>query len=179
MRNNALPHLLVEFVLYARVDEDWGWRRRSCVCFSPQQSSSEVFGPFWSSGKPVVKVCHCNTQVAYDFLTHWLEKRPPSCLGCHCHLHIAAINCCRKSGPHPLGCRGEKVCFGATCQVVGITFHPPRHRVPIGGVSEMTADTISSLGRLLGQRLGISPIESTRHLYQRLAIFLWRGNASA
>ena len=43
----------------------------------------------------------------------------------------------------------------------------------------MSADTISSLGRPLGQRLGISPVESTRHLYQRLAISLWRGNASA
>ena len=55
-------------------------------------------------------------------------------------------------------------------------FHPPRHRVPR---CDMVADTISSLGRLLGQRLVISPVESTCHLYQRLAISLWRGNASA
>ena len=44
-----------------------------CVLFAATESSSEVFDPSWSSGKPVVKVCHCNTQVAYDFLTHRLN----------------------------------------------------------------------------------------------------------
>ena len=67
--------------------------------------------------------------------------------------------------------------YGATCQAVGITFIPLVIE-SLGGVSDM-ADTISSLGRLLGQRLGISPVESTRLLYQKLAISLWRGNASA
>ena len=37
---------------------------------------------------------------------------------------------------------------------------------------------IGSIGRLLGQRLGIPPAESTRHLFQRLSIALWRGNAA-
>ena len=41
-----------------------------CVFFAATESSSEAFDSSWSSGKPVVKVCHCNTQVAYDFLTH-------------------------------------------------------------------------------------------------------------
>ena len=66
---------------------------------------------------------------------------------------------------------------GAACQAVGITFIPLAIE-SLGGVSDMAAETISSLGRLLGQRLGISPVESTRHLYRRLAISLWRGNAS-
>ena len=51
-------------------------------------------------------------------LPHLLEKGPPSRFGCHCHLHIAAINrpgCCRRSGPRRLGCRGEKVCFPRYC----------------------------------------------------------------
>ena len=39
-------------------------------------------------------------------------------------------------------------------------------------------DTISSIGRLMGQRFGISPSESTRHIFQRLSISLWRGNAT-
>ena len=49
----------------------------------------------------------------------------------------------------------------------------------LGGVSDMAAETFSSLGRLLGQHLGISPVESTRDLYQRLAVSFWRGNTSA
>ena len=67
---------------------------------------------------------------------------------------------------------------GAACQAVGISFIPLAIE-SLGGVSDMSADTISSLGCLLGQRLGISLVESTRHLYRRLAISLWRGNASA
>ena len=64
---------------------------------------------------------------------------------------------------------------GATCPAVGITFNPLAIE-SLGGVSDMA---ISSLGRLLGQRFGISPVESTCHLYQNLAISLWWGNASA
>ena len=41
-----------------------------CVFFAATESSSEAFDSSWSSGKPVVKVCHCNTQVTCDFLTH-------------------------------------------------------------------------------------------------------------
>ena len=41
-------------------------------------------------------------------------------------------------------------------------------------VRSLTIDTIKSLGRLLGQRLGA---DSTTHLFQRLAICLWKGNA--
>ena len=67
---------------------------------------------------------------------------------------------------------------GAACQAIGICFIPLAIE-SLGGMSDMTADTISSIGRLLGQRLGISPGESIRHLFQRLAISLWRGNASA
>ena len=39
-------------------------------------------------------------------------------------------------------------------------------------------DTIASIGRIQGQTLGIPPSESIRHLFQRLAIALWRENAT-
>ena len=76
MRNRALPHpprvirAIRNEYSYAMADEDWGWRRRSCVFFAATESSSEAFDSSWSSGKPVVKVCHFNTQVTCDFLTH-------------------------------------------------------------------------------------------------------------
>ena len=52
------------------------WRMKTgdgegaCVFFAATESSSEAFDSSWSSGNPVVKVCHCNTQVTCDFVTH-------------------------------------------------------------------------------------------------------------
>ena len=65
----------------------------------------------------------------------------------------------------------------AACQAAGISFIPLAVET-LGGLSVTAADTISSIGRLMGQRFGISPSESTRHLFQRLSISLWRGNAT-
>ena len=48
----------------------------------------------------------------------------------------------------------------------------------LGGWSEEAVHNICRIGRLLGQRTGAPPAESTRHLFQRLAISLWRSNAS-
>ena len=48
----------------------------------------------------------------------------------------------------------------------------------MGGWSDEAVDMISSIGRLIGQHLGISPMESTHHLLQRCAISLQRGNAA-
>ena len=65
---------------------------------------------------------------------------------------------------------------GAACQAAGISFIALAVET-LGGLSVTAADTISSIGRLMGQRFRISPSESTRHLFQRLLISLWRGNA--
>ena len=63
------------------------------------------------------------------------------------------------------------------CQAVGVSFVPLVFE-SLGGLSDLAAKTVSSIGRLLGQRLGILPSESVRHLFQRCSISLWRGNAS-
>ena len=63
------------------------------------------------------------------------------------------------------------------CHAVGVAFIPLVVE-SIGGWSSRAVDTIRSFGRLLGQRMGTSPAESTTHLFQRLAITLWRGNAT-
>ena len=60
---------------------------------------------------------------------------------------------------------------------VGVSFIPLVVE-SLGGRSEEAADTISSIGRPLGQRLGIPTSESDQHLFQECAISLWRGNAS-
>ena len=48
----------------------------------------------------------------------------------------------------------------------------------LGGWSYEAIQTIKSIGRLQGQRLGLPPPDTTRHLFQRLTIALWKGNAS-
>ena len=45
---------------------------------------------------------------------------------------------------------------GATCQAAGISLLPLAIKT-LGGLSDTTVDTISSIGRLIGQRFGISP----------------------
>lgn len=47
----------------------------------------------------------------------------------------------------------------------------------LGGWSDEAAHNITRIGRLLGQRSGSPPAETTSHLFQRLSISLWRGNA--
>ena len=56
-------------------------------------------------------------------------------------------------------------------------FHSPGQS--LGGLSDTASDTISCIGCLLGQRLGICPAESTHHLFQKIALSFWRGNATA
>ena len=63
------------------------------------------------------------------------------------------------------------------CRSVGVLFVPIVAET-LGGLSEVAIDTIRSIGRLQGQRLGIPPPDSTRHLFQCLAISLWKGNAT-
>ena len=63
------------------------------------------------------------------------------------------------------------------CRSVGVTFIPLVAE-SIGGWSDWAEETIRDIGRLQGRHLGIPPAEATSHLFQRLAICLWRGNAA-
>ena len=66
------------------------------------------------------------------------------------------------------------------CSSVGVTFIAFVVE-SLGGWSEEAIGSISRIGRigrLMGQRSGSPTAEAARHLFQRLAIKLWRGNAS-
>jgi len=65
----------------------------------------------------------------------------------------------------------------AACSAAGISF-VPLVMESIGGMSASTVNTLTCIGRLLGQRLGIPPSDSIRHLLQRCSISVWRGNAA-
>ena len=63
------------------------------------------------------------------------------------------------------------------CRFVGASFIPLVVET-LGGWSKKAINTISRIGHLLGNRLGIPPWKTTRHLFQRLSISLWKGNAT-
>ena len=64
----------------------------------------------------------------------------------------------------------------AECRGAGVSFVPLAVE-SLGGWSHEAALQISRIGRLVGQRLGTTPAEAVLHLFQRLSICLWRGNA--
>ena len=74
--------------------------------------------------------------------------------------------------------RARKVAaHSEACQSAGVSFVPMVVET-LGGWDEEAVRTITAIGRSQGQRLGIPPSDSTRHLFQRLAVCLWRGNTS-
>ena len=73
--------------------------------------------------------------------------------------------------------RGRKMAaHNAKCRGAGVSFVPLAVEL-LGGWSHEAALQISRIGRLVGQRLGTTPAEAVSHLFQRLSICLWRGNA--
>ena len=71
----------------------------------------------------------------------------------------------------------KRAAHNEACRSVGVTFTPLVIE-SLGRWSDDAIGTISRIGRLMGQRSGSPPAEATRHLFQKLAISLWRGNAT-
>ena len=71
----------------------------------------------------------------------------------------------------------KMVAHAASGRAVGISFIPLVVE-SLGGWSELAAKPLRNIGHLLGQRLDISPSLTTRHLFQRCSVSLWRGNAA-
>ncbi len=63
------------------------------------------------------------------------------------------------------------------CTVAGVAFIPLIVE-SLGGWSQKGLEVITKLGRLQALRSGTPLADSTRHLFQRLATCLWRGNAA-
>ena len=63
------------------------------------------------------------------------------------------------------------------CHSIGVSFIPLVTEC-LGGWNEEATHTICRIGRLLGQRTSTPPAETTRHLFQRLSVTLWKGNTT-
>lgn len=71
----------------------------------------------------------------------------------------------RKLAAHPEHCCSVGDCF--------LSLRPGGR-----GCSDRTLDVLSSIGLQLSQRLGLPIVDTVRHLFQHVAVALWRGNAA-
>jgi hypothetical protein len=67
--------------------------------------------------------------------------------------------------------------LAGTCRDAGIGFIPLAVET-IGGWGRAASDFLSSVGRLQSSRLGLDRSETIKHLFQKLSVSLWRGNAT-
>ena len=81
-------------------------------------------------------------------------------------VHALAIEEERKLTIHSNPCHSIKISF------------VPLVMESLGGWSEEAINTICSFGWLLSHRSDTTTGKSTQHLFQRLAITLWKGNAN-
>ena len=113
------------------------------------------------------------------YLPNWAQGRPAALdVTVISTLQSLTVSKASTSQGHALriGERRKMVHHYEACQSVGVSFVPLVVET-LGGWSDDAIQTICKIGRLLGQRLGSPPAESTQHLFQRLSIAPWRGNA--
>ena len=114
------------------------------------------------------------------YLPHWKQGQPAALdVSVISPLQQLTVSQASSTQGHALLVgEGRKIsAHAAPCASVGVSFIPLMVET-LGGWSDKASDTIRSIGQLQGQRLGISPADTTTHLFQRLAICLWRGNAA-
>ena len=122
-----------------------------------QHRPADVYLPCWKGGRPAA--------LDITVISTMQQSTMQSAADNQGHALLVAEN--RKLTTH-----------APACQAAGISFIPLAIE-SLGGLSDATNKTISSIGRLIGQRFGVPPHGSSRHLFQRLAVSLWRGNATA
>ena len=62
------------------------------------------------------------------------------------------------------------------CAAAGISFSPMAGK--LWWIGEEAAETAQCISRFQGLRLGLYPSETVPHLFQRLSVSLWQGNAA-
>ena len=117
---------------------------------------ADVFLPSWSCGRPAALDIHVISPLQQQTLSE--ASVTPG--------HALQVGVQRKLTSNLPACREA----GVECiPIVAET---------LGGLAEDTIFTVCSLGRAIADRTGsMDPISTTRHIFQRFAIALWRGNA--
>ena len=121
-----------------------------------QSRPADIFLPNWCRGQPA----------ALD-VTVISTMQPLTLAGAAAEPGFALkVAEARKLGSH-----------NADCRAIGVSFIPIVAET-LGGWSADSVVHIARIGRLVGQRLGTPPAIAVKHLFQRLSILLWKGNAA-
>ena len=117
---------------------------------------ADVFLPSWSCGRPAALDIHVISPLQQLTLSE-ASVTPGHALQVGVQHKLASnLPACREAGVE---------CIPIVAET-------------LGGLAKDTIHTISSLGRAIAGRAGsMDPSSTTRHLFQRFAIALWRGNA--
>ena len=108
------------------------------------------------------------------FLPNWQRGQPAALdLTVISTLQQSTLQGAASTQGHALvvGAERKLAAHAAACRAAGITFVPLVVE-SLGGWSNEAADTITKIGRLQGQRLGVPPAESIRHLFNCFAVLV-------
>ena len=92
-------------------------------------------------------------------------------------LSQSAITQCTQGHALKVASERKKTTHGPRCQQVGIQFIPLAVE-SLGGWSSAAASTLRDIGQREATHLDCPASVSIHHLFQRLSVCLWRGNAS-
>ena len=116
---------------------------------------ADIFLPTWHQGRPAALDVHIISPLQQQ-LVHGAASTPG---------HALEVGTQRKLASHL-----------APCRDTGVEFVPVVAET-LGGLSEDTVGIIKSLATAISQRTDSSDPSSHNHLFQRVVVALWRGNA--
>ena len=115
------------------------------------------------------------------YLPHWRRGRPTACdLTIISPVQCLTLDRAAEVQGYAITVAEERKlrAHESECHQNGITFVPLAAE-SLGGWSRLAMDTIREFGKLQALRCNLPPAHSIRHLFQRLSITLWRGNANS
>ena len=124
----------------------------------PSSSSrpADILLPTWKHGRPAAMDVHIISPLQQLTVAGAASR----------HGHALEVGVHRKLASHL-----------SQCSSIGVDFIPVVAET-LGGLAKDTISTVRLIGKVLGHRVSPSdPSTSTKHLFGRLAIALWQGNA--
>ena len=122
----------------------------------------------------------CSSKPADVFLPYWTHGCPAALdASVISPLQVLTVQGSAQVQGHALkiGEQRKWSAYNSMCRSVGVTFCPLLVET-LGGWAQEAMSTLVSIGSLQEKRFGLATGKCTRHLLQRLAITLWKSNAS-
>ena len=122
-----------------------------------QSRPADILLPNWSCGRPAALDVHVISPLQQQTIAE--ASRTPG--------HTLQVGVHRKLASNLSACRSTGTAF------------IPLVAETLGGLAEVTINTVRSIGHAIADKAGFpDPAITSRHLFGRFAIALWRGNAS-